>query len=588
MLAPQTANLVVALMLGLLQPPPDAVEQARRQLASGDPTVAVSTLESALPTARPGPGKETLIDLLGQAYQAAASQAKAAGRASDADSYQENAKILARKSRPAREKASPNASSPAASNREPRHDQAAILPPDPTPSGPVPLPDGPDSPSEPKPATPPASPEPSMREALPAPAEVAAPPPKPADAVASVLAAADSAFVAKDYTEAGRLYGKLALDRRLPPERRDQWLYCRAFAAVGRINAHPRDEAEWSSLRAEIEQIRALNPKHLLGEYVRDLAIERQAVARKAKGSKALVVRGSAPEEPPANSRPVRAASEVATPKAPAVAVAVTPESVKTRVGASVGRWQVLESANFRVYHADPKLAARVIQGAESARREQTKRWSKSAALASWEPACEVYLYPNSKLYAQMTGQPEDSPGFSTMGMNGGRITSRRINLRVDHPTMVQAVLPHELTHVILADHFTEQQIPRWADEGIAVLSEPVDEQQRRAADLDAPLGENRLFPVDVLMGMDYPEDRYWNLYYAQCVSLSRFLVEQGTPAQLIQFLQESQREGFEPVLRRVYRIDGFPDLQRRWLAFARRGVAGRGVAATPSDVRAR
>ena len=37
---------------------------------------------------------------------------------------------------------------------------------------------------------------------------------------------------------------------------------------------------------------------------------------------------------------------------------------------------------------------------------------------------------------------------------------------------------------------------------------------------------------------MDYPDGRYWGLYYAQSVSLTRFLVEQGTPAQFIQFVQ--------------------------------------------------
>ena len=97
-----------------------------------------------------------------------------------------------------------------------------------------------------------------------------------------------------------------------------------------------------------------------------------------------------------------------------------------------------------------------------------------------------------------MTGQPEDSPGFSTMGMNGGRIIARRVNLRADHPTLLPAVLPHEITHVILADLFPTQQIPRWADEGMAVLSEPADEQQRRAADLDEPLagqGSSRSMP---------------------------------------------------------------------------------------------
>ena len=38
----------------------------------------------------------------------------------------------------------------------------------------------------------------------------------------------------------------------------------------------------------------------------------------------------------------------------------------------------------------------------------------------------------------------------------------------------------------------------------------------------------------------------------------------------MIQFLQGSQRNGYEAELRRVYKIDGYADLQRRWLAYAR------------------
>ncbi len=169
-----------------------------------------------------------------------------------------------------------------------------------------------------------------------------------------------------------------------------------------------------------------------------------------------------------------------------------------------------------------------------------------------------------------MTGQPADSPGFSTMGMNEGQIISRRVNLRTDHDGLLDAVLPHEVTHVILADFFTEQQIPRWADEGMAVLTEPAGEQKRRAVDLVEPLGKNLLFPIEDLMKMDYPDNRYWSLYYAQSVSLTRFLVEQGTPAQLVQFLQGAQTKGFEAELKRIYKIDGFADLQARWVVYAR------------------
>ncbi len=92
------------------------------------------------------------------------------------------------------------------------------------------------------------------------------------------------------------------------------------------------------------------------------------------------------------------------------------------------------------------------------------------------------------------------------------------------------AILPHEVTHVVLADLFPSQQIPRWADEGMAVLAEPHSEQRLRAADLDKPLTSGQLFKLNELMVMDYPDGKYWSLYYAQSVSLTRFLVDQEAP----------------------------------------------------------
>src|SRR5262249_29870343 len=147
-----------------------------------------------------------------------------------------------------------------------------------------------------------------------------------------------------------------------------------------------------------------------------------------------------------------------------------------------------------------------------------------------WTPPCELYLYPSGNALARETNQPESSQGFSTIACNGNKITSRRTNLRADHPQLLTAVLPHEITHVVLADLFTVEQIPRWADEGIAVLSEPPTDQQSRAAELEAPLAAGRVFELQKLMAMDYPDSKDWSLYYAQSVSLTRFLVELGEP----------------------------------------------------------
>ena len=75
-------------------------------------------------------------------------------------------------------------------------------------------------------------------------------------------------------------------------------------------------------------------------------------------------------------------------------------------------------------------------------------------------------------------------------------------------------------------------------------------------------------------MAMDYPDAKDWSLYYAQSVSLTRFLVEQGPPAQFVQFVQHAQREGIEGGLRGTYGIAGLAELQEQWAAYARRRSA--------------
>ncbi len=75
-------------------------------------------------------------------------------------------------------------------------------------------------------------------------------------------------------------------------------------------------------------------------------------------------------------------------------------------------------------------------------------------------------------------------------------------------------------------------------------------------------------------MAMDYPDAKDWSLYYAQSVSLTRFLVEQGPPEQFVQFVQNSQRDGIEGALRGTYGIGGFAELQERWTKYARQQLA--------------
>jgi hypothetical protein len=443
-------------------------------------------------------------------------------------------------------------------------------------------------------------------------------------AAAGPLEEADRLFSARKYLDAGERYATLARQNELPPQRKQHWAYCRMVEVARRINLRPRSKRDWDQIEAEIVDIQRLSPNIWYGEYLRNKVSEVRRLGRRAPTkSDNLVVRGTAPDENESQpERPQRrlprifgnSRTDADTQKASAdTAISLSPATeiplnlpgeksstspVTVGSGASdrptgsspaavsepaqnhgsdptddgtVGAgWQIYETANFRIYHRDARLAETAGRAAESVRIAQAKRWGTIATQKPWSPACEIYLYPSGKAFARDTKQPEESPGFSTMECNGSRVVARRVNLRADHPQVVAAVLPHEVTHVVLADLFTSQQIPRWADEGLAVLAEPNGEQQTRAAELQEPLEGGRVFDLSKLMAMDYPDAKDWSLYYAQSVSLTRFLVEKGRPEQFIQFVKRSQREGIESALRGSYQIADLAELQSSWAEYAR------------------
>jgi Peptidase MA superfamily len=452
------------------------------------------------------------------------------------------------------------------------------------------------------------------------------------------LGEGDRLFSAKRYEEAGECYAVLARENSLPANRINHWAYCRMVAVATRMNARPQSDREWGEIEAEIQSIQRLAPKLWFGEYLRNRLTEASKSRSRTQTKRDnLVVRASAPDENEGESRrfprffgksrdamPSRAdaetqpASDAIDSKAEGTQQPVNLAPVRAQGRSSPGKrggaarddgiaagaasaagpllrsnepepgdrslspaatpwngeWQVHETPNFLIFHADSGLAESAAQAAESVRAAQAKRWGSSALQGAWSTRCEIYLYPDGKAFAKATGQPESSPGFSTIESDRKQITTRRVHLRADQPRLVDAVLPHEVTHVVVADLFTAQQIPRWADEGIAVLAEPETEQNLRAADLRESLSSGQVFELRQLMSTDTPEAKDWSLYYAQSVSLTRFLVDQGTPAQLIQFVRESGRKGADAALREVYRIGGFAELQKQWQDYARRQLA--------------
>src|SRR5262249_10131357 len=127
----------------------------------------------------------------------------------------------------------------------------------------------------------------------------------------------------------------------------------------------------------------------------------------------------------------------------------------------------------------------------------------------------------------------------------------------------------HEVTHVVLVGKLgdtSDNPMPRWADEGMAVLSEPRERIDRHLRNLPRHRQERTLFSVRNLMLLsDYPEPRLIGPFYAESVSLVEYLSGLKGPQAFAGFLRDGAKNGYEAALKRCYNIADFNDLETRW-----------------------
>src|SRR5205085_9962184 len=195
----------------------------------------------------------------------------------------------------------------------------------------------------------------------------------------------------------------------------------------------------------------------------------------------------------------------------------------------------------------------KAAQVAERTRDEMLRKWFGDSGEA-WPQKCDLFLHANAQDYAQATGVPANSPGHSEIRQEGAHVVSRRMHMHCDNPNMLGAVLPHETTHVVIAGKFGDKPVPRWADEGMAVLTEPREQIDRHLRNLPKHSQERQLFYLRDLMRLEeYPEPRRVGAFYSQSVSVVEFLSGQKGPQVFAKFLHDGMHGGYEEALRRHY-----------------------------------
>jgi len=377
----------------------------------------------------------------------------------------------------------------------------------------------------------------------------ASPSPARPNLAATLLAHADEEFVQKRYAAAKQLYEQAYQSdaKVMTDDGRSRWAYCQLQLVVDLINRYPGQACDWTRLESDVKTAVTAAP-HLAktGEMILGELAKR---------------RGAAPSV-------VRATMPVV--------------AVKHKPRGDHG-WLVAETTNFRILHNQaPEYAESVAQAAEFTRAQMSRKWFGKEG-GDWSPPCDIYLHANAADYGQHTGQNAASPGHSRIDLDpsAGRVVVRQVHLRCDNPALLDSVLPHETTHVVLAGQFgNSRHVPRWIDEGVAVLTEPADKVQQHRANLVKALQSKKLIPLSELLQMDnYPAPAQIATFYGQSVALVDFLTKQKGPVVLMQFARDALQGGYEPALRKHYGYQTIGELQDRFtasvLAEANGGQAG-------------
>ncbi len=350
-----------------------------------------------------------------------------------------------------------------------------------------------------------------------------------------LLTRADTEFDAKHFDAAARLYEQAEqTDGATGADGHERLAYCKLFLVVQQLK-QPAGDPPLPDLALEVRRALEIAPKNSgVEEFGRNLLGK---IEERRSGK---------------------------TEDAPAVEVRHYEQPVRG--------WHVAESTNFRILHNQSReLVESVARVAEKTRADMQRKWFGRTG-RDWNPKCDIYLHNTAEDYVRNSPQAPGTgcPGHSTMNSDNGRLLSRRIDLHCDVPHMVLAVLPHETTHCVLAGNFGGKAVPRWADEGMAVLTEPRDRVMRHLNNLPMHRKEGQLFSLKQLIEMDnYPRPELIGAYYAESISLVEFLVDKKGTQVFTQFLIDGLREGYEAALQRNYGIRDYRELEQRWYEFA-------------------
>jgi hypothetical protein len=215
------------------------------------------------------------------------------------------------------------------------------------------------------------------------------------------------------------------------------------------------------------------------------------------------------------------------------------------------------QTPNFIVEAPTPQIAQQVGQYAEHYRREKALEWV-GREMPRWPQPCPL------QVKVTMSG----AGGATSFAFDGGQVLGQQMNIEGSLDRILASVLPHEVTHTVFAHHF-RHPVPRWADEGGAVLSEDEVERNRHDQLVRQILNQGRAIPLRRLFSLkEYPSDVM--CLYAQGYSVANYLVSNSNRPTFLNFVGHGMQYGWDHAVQTYYRYQNIEELEQAWLSHLR------------------
>jgi hypothetical protein len=291
---------------------------------------------------------------------------------------------------------------------------------------------------------------------------------------------------------------------------------------------------------------------------------------------------------PPANVPLAAPQAPAAKPQPPSLVTFLDHGTVEQQPVTGTYPGATHRSANFVVHAPTPVLARAVAAEAEYQRKELAVKWLGKELPPAAEPCVIRYAYAENALVGSST---------FTYGPDGKHeLRTAATELQGQLVLMLQLELPRQVTHLVFATHFG-RQLPRWAEQGVALLTETASGQVALDRQVREFLNAGRGYRLRTLLSIaEFPQDL--SVLYAQSHSLVRFLLAR-TPTSapfssgmwvfgpdgdedsarqieeairknarqgVIRFLTTGMAGGWDKAVKEVYRFESVDALEQAWL----------------------